>query len=115
MTLREFSEMTIEVIREDGLANYLPTLAFPDTQEIRAIQGIPSEVDHRDAIQNVVRRSGHEKKEFFFGVRSGPQEIIVGHYQPGQPPQFMSIVERGQGYAASPVSSCEWWRIEQVI
>ena len=111
MTLRDFTDITINVIRESGIAEYLPTFVFPDTQHIQAIEGVPTEVDHRDAIQNVVRRAGYEKREFFFGVKSGPQRITVGHYRPGQPTEFMDITETTDGYCASEVELCDWWRI----
>ncbi len=111
MTLQDFADITMKVIREDGIADYLPTFALPDTQQIRAIQGIPAEVDHCDAIQNVVRRSGYETREFFFEVRSASQEITVGHFRPGLPPEFMIITETADGYSVSAVTSSEWWRV----
>ena len=103
--------MTIGVIRDDGIAGYLPTFALPDTKQVRAIQGIPAAVDHRDAVQNVVRRSGYEKREFFFGVKSAPEQITVGHFRPGQPTEFMEITATPDGYSASQLSSCDWWRV----
>jgi hypothetical protein len=111
MTLQDFADITMKVIREDGIADYLPTFALPDTQQIRAIQGIRAEVDHREAIQNVVRQSGYETSEFFFGVRSAPQEITVGHFRPGRPTEFMSITETADGYSVSAVASSDWWRV----
>jgi hypothetical protein len=111
MTLQDFANMTIKVVRDDGVADYLPTFVLPDTQQIRAIQGIPADVDHRDAVQNVVRRSGYETREFFFGVKSAPQQITIGHFRPGQPTEFMEIIETPDGYSASQLSSCDWWRV----
>lgn len=111
MTLEEFAEITIDVVRDDDIEDYLPTLAFPDTQEIRAIQGIPDEVDHREAIQKVVRRSNHEKQEFFFGVRSAPGRITVGHHRPGQSPEFMEIAESRTGFETIPAVAPSWWTI----
>jgi hypothetical protein len=109
MTLQDFANMTINVVREDGIAGYLPTFVLPDTQQIRAIQGIPSDVDRRDAIQNVARRSGYEKREFFFGVNLAPKQITVGHFRPGQPTEFMEIIETADGYLTRPPASCDWW------
>jgi hypothetical protein len=111
MTLQDFAKMTINVIREDGIEGYLPTFILPDTQEVRAIQGIPADVDHRDAVQNVVRRSGYETREFFFGVQSAPKRITIGHFRPGLPTAFMEINETEDGYSTSPVSSCDWWKV----
>jgi len=111
MTLQDFAKMTIKVISDDGIAGYLPTFVLPDTQQVRAIQGIPAEVDHRDAVQNVVRRSGYEKREFYFGVHSAAQQITIGHFRPGQPTEFMEIIGTSDGYEARALESCDWWRV----
>lgn len=111
MTLEDFADMTIKVIREDGIANYLPILAYPDTLKIHAIQGIPDDVDHRGAIQDVIRRSGDEKREFFFGVRSAPGRITAGHFRPGKTTEFVDIVETSDGYSTVTVETCEWWKV----
>lgn len=111
MTLKEFADMTIEVNREDGIQGYLPTFVLPDTKEVLVIQGIPDDVDHREAVQNVIRRSGYETREFFFGVQSGPQQITIGHFRPGKTPDFMEITETPEGYSTSTLESLDWWRV----
>src|SRR5687768_7436332 len=105
MTLQDFADITINVIREDDIEGYLPTFALPDTQQIRVIQGIPDDVDHRDAVQNVVRRSGYETREFFFGVQSASREITIGHYRPGKPTEFMTITEAADGFSVATIPS----------
>ena len=111
LTLDGFARATINVIREDGIAEYLPTIALPDSQEFRVIEGIPADVDYREAVQNVVRRSGYEKKEFFFGVRSAPGEITLGHYRPQQPTSFLRITKSRDGYSTSATATCAWWKL----
>ena len=103
--------MTTDVIRDASIEGYLPTVVLLDTQEFRVIQGIPADVDHREAIQNVVRRSSYQMREFFFGVQSSPTQITVGHFRPGQPTAFMEIAETPDGYSATAISSCEWWKV----
>ena len=110
MKLRDFANTTINVITEDGIEGYLPTFVLVDTLEIRAIQGIPTDVDHRDAIQNIIRRSGYETREFFFAVQSAPEQITIGHCQPNKSTMFMVINETTKGYMASKIASCNWWR-----
>ena len=112
MNLESFSSATINVIQEEGLSEYLPTLVFVETAEIRVIEGIPDDIDHRTAIQNVVRRAGHNSKEFFFGVLSSPNEITIGHHRPGEPPTFMMITEAPGGFSVKELKECEWWNIE---
>jgi hypothetical protein len=101
----------MNVIRKDGITDYLPTFAFPETKRIKVIKGIPNDIDHREAIQNVARRSGYETKEFFFGVRVLPSEIIIGHYRPERRTEFISITRGSEGYSAVPIAACEWWKI----
>ena len=81
------------------------------TKEVRAVEGISKGVDHREAIQNVIRRSGDQKREFFFGVCSEPGQITTGHFRPEAPIGFMQILETSEGYSSSPLESCEWWHI----
>lgn len=111
MTLESFAESTISVIRDDGIAEYLPTLVFPEAQEFRVIEGIPETVDHREAVQKVVRRSGLDGREFLFGVRSAEGEITLGHLRPGRPTPFMRITGAEGGYVATAMSECDWWEI----
>lgn len=103
MTLQDFSVITIKVIQKNSFADYLPTLVLPDIKKVRVIDGIPSQTDHRKVVQNIVRRTGHRKKEFFFGVKSGPSEITVGHHRPGRPTEFMIIKKTNGRYKATPV------------
>lgn len=111
MTLQDFAGTTIRVIHEDGLDGYLPTFVLPDTQQIRTIDGIPAGVDHRDAVQNVVRQSGYQTREFFFGVQSALRQITIGRFRPGQPTGFLNITETGDGYTANAVVTRDWWRV----
>lgn len=110
MTLESFAEATIQVIREDGIAGYLPTILL--NGEIRVIEGIPATVDHRTAIQNVVRRSNLEDNEFLFGVRSADETITLGHFRPGRPTEFMTIARTSAGYATNTLETCDWWKIQ---
>lgn len=107
-TLEDFTQITLVVIEENGISAYIPTLMFD--QQVHAIEGIPDDIDHRDAIQTVIRRSDLQGREFFFGVRSGAREITTGHYTPDGC-RFMSIVATDQGYVVAPLPSCAWWTV----
>lgn len=111
VTLDTFADATIDVVREDGIPEYLPTIVLSAIGEFRVIDGIPAEVDHRVAIQNVIRRSSYDKTAFFFGVRSAPDQITLGHYQAGRPTEFRQILQTNNGYVIKPLASCEWWEI----
>jgi hypothetical protein len=109
MTLQEFTDTTINVVREDGISEYLPTVAFPDTKQFQVIEGIPEGVDHREAIQNVIRRSESDQREFFFGVRSAPGR---GHFRPSQSTEFMEVFETPDGFTSAAIQECDWWTVQ---
>ena len=108
--LEEFTRITVQVIREDGLDGYLPTILHRATKVIRAIDGIPEDVEHHDAIQNVIAHEKLEAEEFFFGVQTGPKTIITGHHT-REGTTFMTIIEANDGYVMQPLGECPWWRI----
>lgn len=111
MTLHDFAQMTIRVIRKRGIDNYLPTIILPEERHIRAIRGIPDHVDHREAVQRVIRESHYQMREFFFGVQSAPHQITVCHFRPDRPTEFMEIIDTPDGYSAREIASCKWWRV----
>ena len=80
MTLDEFTDITMLVLEEQGIASYAPTLVVRDV--IQVIQGIPDDMDPRIAIQDVIRRAGLEGTELIFGVQSGPIEVTTGCSSP---------------------------------
>lgn len=110
MTLEEFTHITLGVVSDDGIADYLPTLLLPDTRTIQAIEGIPAHVAHTEAIQTVIARSGLEETEFFFGVRSGDGQITTGHHRPSQHTLFMLIQETSNGLEVKALEYCDWWK-----
>lgn len=79
--------------------------------KVRAIQGIPDGVDHREAIQIVIRRSGDEKREFSFGVHSAPGRIVTAHFRSGKTTEFMEIFGTSDGYSTVTVETCECWKV----
>jgi hypothetical protein len=108
-TLEEFSEMTVNVLREDGIAEYLPTIVVED--EFFVVEGIPPEVDHRVAIQNTIKRKGLAEGGYLFGVRSGESEVTIGR-RSSEGMEFMTIRENHDGYRCAALPMCEWWRDE---
>jgi hypothetical protein len=106
MNLDEFTQITLTVASESGIASYAPTIIA--REQVRVIQGIPEGYDHRQAIQEVIQQQGLGDEEFFFGVRSGAQEITTGHHRHGVI-QFARILGLAQGFTIVPMESCEWW------
>jgi hypothetical protein len=106
MDLEEITHITLAVAEEHGVATYAPTLITGE--QVQVIQGIPGDIPHREAIQTVILQNGLADHEYFFGVRSGPQEITTGHHTP-QGTQFMRISALQQGFMVSTVEECPWW------
>ncbi len=108
MTLDEFTQITLSVLAEGSIASYAPTLIV--REQVQVIQGIPEGYDHREAIQEVIERTGIGAEEYCFGVRSGAQEVTTGRHAHGQV-EFLRIVGMGKGFTVVPEPACAWWRL----
>ena len=109
MTLDEFTQITLSVLSEGSIATYAPTLLVHE--QVQVIQGIPEGYDHRDAIQEVIERTGIAAAEYCFGVRTGPQEVTTGRHAEGLT-EFQRIVGMGKGFTVVPEEACPWWRLD---
>lgn len=108
-SLRDFANITMRIIGDDNLSEYLPTLVDLDSNHVRVIEGIPDDVDHRDAVQKTISRDGLGERSLCFGVKSGPGCVTVGFCSPGKAPEFMEIVRTDEGLAARDIDRPEWW------
>ncbi len=106
MNLAEFTQITLSVASENGIESYAPTIIA--REQVHVIQGIPEGYDHRQAIQEVILQHGLAEEDFFFGVRSAPQEITTGHHRHGAV-QFARILGLAQGFTIVPLATCDWW------
>ena len=106
--LASFTETTRRVLTRDGMDEYLPTLLVG--KDIRVIEGIPPNVDHREAIQKHAAKLGLLKGEFFFGVRTGPDRVTTGHFKPGSV-ECMSVVRSAEGLSVTEGADASWWKV----
>jgi hypothetical protein len=109
MDLDEFTHLTITVLEEQDISTYAPTLIIGE--QVQVIQGIPEGMDHRVALQDVIRRMGLQHAEFLFGVRSGPREVTTGQ-QSHQGTRFRVISSLSQGFSLTSLDHCPWWKPE---
>lgn len=110
MDLQEFTQLTLAVLEDQGTAAYAPTIIAGD--DVQVIQGIPEEIDDREALQEMVLRLGLEQSDFFFGVRSGPGEVTTGfHTMAGT--CFQCISQLRQGFLVSDLADCPWWTLDR--
>lgn len=108
MDLTEFTHITMAVLEDHGMVAYAPTIIANET--VQVIQGIPPDVDHREAVQEMALRLGLEQSEFYFGVKSGPGEVTTGfHTSAGT--QFQCISQLHQGFMVSDLEDCSWWTL----
>jgi hypothetical protein len=106
--LASFTEITRRVVSRDGMEGYLPTVLIG--KEVRVIEGIPASVDQRDAIQEHVSKAGLLGSTFFFGVRSGADEVTTGHFRPGHV-ACMCVVRSDAGFRVLDEADASWWRV----
>lgn len=109
MDLTEFTHLTLAVLEDQGVAGYAPTIVAGDAVQI--IQGIPSDIDPREALQETVLRLGLQQSEFYFGVRSGPGEVTTGFHTRAET-RFQCISQLHQGFIVSELSDCPWWTLD---
>ncbi len=111
MTATAFLRITLKVVKRDGFSSFLPTLALPEPGHISVIHGIPDDVDHREAVQRIVRDRGLHSTEFFFAVRSRANELTVGHHRPGQTARFLITTFSGD-QVNTREAQVDWWMLE---
>jgi MoaA/NifB/PqqE/SkfB family radical SAM enzyme len=112
MTLEGFIEITVEFLYEHGGEEYLPTiipLCQPE-RPLMLVRGIPDEIDHRDAIQQVITDAGLQDSEFYFCVKSGDGEWVGGRYTP-EATEFFAIRKSGEKFIAGRIPGVPWWRV----
>ena len=109
MDLTEFTQITLAVLEDHGVAAYAPTIIADDT--VQVIQGIPPDIDPREALQEAILRLGLEQSEFYFGVKSGPGEVTTGFHTPVGT-RFQCISQMHQGFMVSDLVECPWWTLD---
>lgn len=116
LTLQEFIETTLEVLESTGMEKYLPTLIPFGSEEgpLMLIEGIPADVDPREALQEVVRLGEFNNSTFFFCVRAAVDELVGGLYSPAGT-EFFAIRESSKGFLAGRVPACDWWRVHPTL
>lgn len=110
MDLRQFIDMTATIAKDD-FDGYLPTIMTPGDKKVSSIAGIPATVDHRTAVQEMIKARGLLSREFMVAVRSG-EEIDVLWHRPGQSIESGSIVRTPKGLVPEYDAPCKWWELD---
>lgn len=110
--LQSFASMTVNVLHKDGISGYLPTIVVPSQRSVAVIEGIPVGVADQTALQEKVIEKGLLDLEFWFGVKSGDEEVTVGVYRPGDSTEFALIKRQGSSYQVISDVDRRWWTID---
>ena len=105
-TLRQFAEATANVVADTPVDEYVPTFIYGG--EVLVMEGIPQNVDHRDAIQQHAKRNSWLQRGFMFAVRSGHQEITLGECKEGHC-EFALLRWTGCAAQLDPLAQPPWW------
>jgi len=81
MNITDFQRMTMRIVQDDGIAEYLPTLILPSEGVVIALEGIPNDINHEDAARKWIKDSGHESKEYFLAFKVSNEEIHLEHHK----------------------------------
>ena len=104
--LQTFTQITIKILGDTPIAEYLPTFLLD--KEILALDGIPGNVDHCDAVQRHAQKKGWTSRSFIFAVRSGDGEVTTGQFSP-EGATFMRVQQNGETFSVSSISRPPWW------
>ena len=111
LTFAQYICMTMLMLTSDGIAAHLPTLVVSDDHLVNVLEGIPAEVDQREALQDWIIGCG-VPSSFLFGVRSGLNEVTIGRCTSPKC-EFVSIAEHDGRFETSSVAAPLWWHIER--
>ena len=81
MNIATFRKMTLDVIQEEGIPEYIPTLILPSEKVVIVLEEIPGDVSHEAAARKWVKDSGHESKEYFLAFKMSDEEIRLEHHK----------------------------------
>lgn len=111
ITLSQFADMTVRILEDGGVEEYLPTLVLSLDRSILTLDGVPSDVDQRNALQEWIVKQGNPP-EYLFAVRGGDNELTIGRRN-GDDYEFLLIYKNGDGFEARSGSKPDWWYLSR--
>ena len=104
--LQTFTQITTRILGDTPIADFLPSFLLD--KEVLALDGIPGNVDHCDAVQRHATKKGWNRRSFIFAVRSGDGEVTTGQYSPERA-TFMLVQQAGESFNVSSIPKPPWW------
>ena len=81
MDIAEFKRITLQVIQDNGIPPYIPTVIIPSEGVVMALEGIPDDITHEDASRIWIKESDYESKEYFLAFKVSDEEIHLEHHK----------------------------------
>ena len=81
MDIAEFKRITEQVIQDNGIPPYIPTVIVPSEGVVVALNGIPDDITHVDAARIWINESGYDSKEYFLAFKVSDEEIHLEHHK----------------------------------
>jgi hypothetical protein len=77
MTIDEFATITQHVIAQDGFDEFMPTACYPERPEIRALTGLPDDVEPAPAVLKWALGHAKRNEEVLIAFKSGRSEFTI--------------------------------------
>jgi len=77
MTVDEFAAVTRRIISKEGFNSFLPIACFPQSRAVKALVGVPDDVDLEEATLNWARKEAANEQEFLVAFKYSEMEFKV--------------------------------------
>jgi hypothetical protein len=68
-SIASFAEITRRIIAEDGFAEYLPTVLYPERKHIMVLEGVPSSVDLESVSLDWAKSNAIDDEDFLVAFK----------------------------------------------
>ena len=77
MTLDDFANMTLKIVREQGLGDYLPTGCFLEQKKLLVLEAVPASMDTEAAARSWARSIAQPEECYFLAYRHSETSFKV--------------------------------------
>ena len=84
MTIEEFAAVTPAVIAREGFADFLPTVCYPDRQDLRTLAGLPADIEPEPAVLKWALKNAEPDELFLIAFKTGPTVFTIVRQQRGK-------------------------------
>jgi len=77
VTLEEFAEITRHVIAADGFDEYLPTVCYPSSRNVKTLVGLPNDIEPEPEVLEWAEKSAKGNEEFLVAFKVDAEHFKV--------------------------------------